>query len=67
MEKGTYVLYIVGWGYYGGRSEKYADMYNIVPLQYAKRFWDREEVETLKKKLEKADYTTTVEVEEVED
>lgn len=53
------IYHITGWGYYGGRSEKYYDMYNIVLKKYAKCY-NLEEAERLRQYLQKVNDTKVV-------
>ena len=61
MEREKYILHIKGWGYYGGPSAKYYDMFNILPKEYAKRFESRKEAEELKERLEDGEYEVVIE------
>lgn len=56
-----YILHIKGWGYYGGRNEKYYDIINVLPKEYAKRFERLEDAEKAKKFLEDGEYEVSVE------
>ena len=37
-----YLVYISGWGYYGGPNHKYWDMWNITSYEFAKRLTIKE-------------------------
>lgn len=56
-----YIVHIEGWGYYGGRNVKYADMFAIVPKNLAKKFDSIEEAEKIAKLRRTGGYIAEIE------
>ena len=56
-----YIIHIIGWGYYAGRNEKYADMFNISSKKFAKRFYSIEEAEKVAEARRKGGYMVEIE------
>ena len=44
----SYIIYVIGYGYFGGYNTKYHDMFNVTGLKSAKKL-NAKEVESIKK------------------
>lgn len=51
----SYIIYVIGYGYFGGYNTKYHDMFNITGLKFAKKL-NAKETESVKQMLKKAGY-----------
>ena len=51
----SYVIYVMGYGYFGGYNTKYYDMFNVTTRGFAK-ILNAEEAENVKQMLKKAGY-----------
>lgn len=58
-----YVVYVKKYGYYEGRNDKYADMFNVNVRKFAKRM-SYEQAEKIKNSITKGGYEA--EIDEVE-
>lgn len=56
-----YIIFVSGWGYYGGRNEKYADIFNIVPKRLAMKFDSIEEAVKVAEARRKGGYIAVIE------
>ena len=58
-----YIIHIIGWGYYGGRNHKYADIFIVTAKELAKKFDTLEEAEKVAQARRAGGYE--VEIEEI--
>ena len=55
----SYIIYVIGYGYFGGYNTKYHDMFNITGRNFAKKL-NAKEAESIKQMLKKAGYSFRV-------